>query len=207
MEPLSLSKNDTWARTKHGGQLFLLVCCGLLLSVTSFSAMSVEEAYRAIPHRYTPFEPKSVKMSPKDAAALQEFFRLLNLAIIERVQAQAWFQSNGKRGAAFPNYQRSTDGLIVQLEALTLPQSLKTVHGNVIDALKDQRAYFEEWQRTVHRGESFRYPPGASPHHPRVLSSSQKLQQAYGRLIQLYPQETERTKQAFFDHLCALDFI
>jgi hypothetical protein len=146
-------------------------------------------------------------MSPKDAAALQEFFRLLNLAIIERVQAQGWFQSNGKRGVAFPNYQRSTDGLIVQLEALTLPESLKAVHRNVIDALKDQRAYFEEWQRTVHRGESFRYPPGVSPHHPRVLSSSQKLQQAYGRLIQLYPQETERTKQAFFDHLCALDFI
>jgi len=207
MEPLGLSRNDNLAKTKHGRQLFLLICCGLLLSVTSFSAMSVEEAYRAIPHRYTPFESKSVKMSPKEAAVLQEFFRLLNLAIIERVQAQAWFQSNGKRGVAFPNYQRSTDGLIVQLEALALPESLKAVHRNVIDALKDQRAYFEEWQRTVRRGEPFKYPPGASPHHPRVLNSSQKLQQAYGRLIELYPQETERIKQAFFDHLCALDFI
>ena len=207
MEPLGLSRNDSLARTKHGRQLFLLVCCSLLLSVTSFPAMSVEEAYRAIPHRYTPFESKSVKMSPKEAAVLQEFFRLLNLAIIERVQAQAWFQSNGKRGVTFPNYQQSTDGLIVQLEALAVPESLKAVHRNVIDALKDQRAYFEEWQRAVRRGELFRYQPGASPHHPRVLSSSKKLQQAYGRLIQHYPQETERTKQAFFDHLCALDFI
>ena len=207
MEQLSLSRNDSLARTKRGRKLFLLVCCGLLLSVTSFSAMSVEEAYRAIPHRYTPFESKSVKMSPKEAAALQEFFRLLNLAIIDRVQAQAWFQSNGKRGVAFPDYLRSTDGLVGQLEALALPESLKPAHRDVIDAVKDQRAYFEEWHRTVRRGEPFRYPPGASPHHPRVLSSSQKLQQAYGQLIQLYPQETERTKQAFFDHLCALDFI
>jgi len=207
MEQLSLSRNDGLAGTKRSRKLFLLACCGLLLSVTSFSAMNVEEAYRAIPHRYTPFESKSVKMSPKDAAALQGFFRLLNLAIVERVQAQTWFQSNGKRGVAFPNYQRSTDGLIMQLEALTLPNSLKAIHRDVIDALRDQRAYFEEWQRAVHRGEPFRYPPGASPHHPRVLSSSQKLQQAYARLIQLYPQETERTKQAFFDHLCALDFI
>ena len=207
MEPLGRSRNNSLTRPKHGRQLSFLVCCGWLLSVASFSAMSVEEAYRAIPHRYTPFESKSVKMSPKDAAALQGFFRLLNLAIVERVQAQTWFQSNGKRGVAFPNYQRSTDGLIAQLEALTQPDSLKAVHRDVIDALRDQRAYFEEWQRAVRRGELFRYQPGASPHHPRVLSSSKKLQQAYGRLIQHYPQETERTKQAFFDHLCALDFI
>ena len=207
MEPLGWSRNNSLTRPKHGRQVSFLVCCGWLLSVASFSAMSVEEAYRAIPHRYTPFESKSVKMSPKDAAALQGFFRLLNLAIVERVQAQTWFQSNGKRGVAFPNYQRSTDGLIAQLEALTIPDSLKAVHRDVIDALRDQRAYFEEWQRAVRRGELFRYQPGASPHHPRVLSSSKKLQQAYGRLIQLYPQETERTKQAFFDHLCALDFI
>jgi len=149
MEPLGRSRNNSLTRPKHGRQLSFLVCCGWLLSVASFSAMSVEEAYRAIPHRYTPFESKSVKMSPKDTAVLQEFFRLLNLAIVDRVQAQTWFQSNGKRGVAFPKYQRSTDGLIMQLEALTLPNSLKAVHRDVIDALRDQRAYFEEWQRAA----------------------------------------------------------
>jgi hypothetical protein len=206
MEPLGLS-SGAFGKAGHRRRSLLLLLCGLLFREASLFAISVEEAYRAIPHRYTPFESRSVKMSSTDAAVLQEFFRILNLAIVERVQAQAWFQSNGKRGVAFPNYQRSTDGLIVQLEGLTIPESLKGVHRDVIDALKDQRAYFEEWQRTVRRGKPFRYPPGASPHHPRVLSSSQKLQQAYARLIQIYPQETERAKQAFFDHLCALDFI
>ena len=206
MEPSGLSRG-AFGKGRRGGRSLLLLLSGLLFREASLFAISVEEAYRAIPHRYTPFESRSVKMSSTEAAILQEFFRLLNLAIVERVQAQAWFQSNGKRGVAFLKYQRSTDGLILQLEALTIPGSLKTVHRDVIDAIKDQRAYFEEWQRTVRRGEPFRYPPGASPHHPRVLSSSQKLQQAYARLIQIYPQETERTKQAFFDHLCALDFI
>src|SRR5512144_3253835 len=172
MELLRVSRNGF----AGGRRLSWLVCCGLLLSGASFYAITVEEAYRAIPHRYTPFESTQVKMSPKDAAVLQEFFRLVNLAIVERVQAQAWFQSNGKRGVAFPNYQRSTDGLIVQLEALTIPEALKAVPRDVIDALKDQRAYLEEWQRTVRKGEPFRYPPGASPHHPRILSSSQRLQ-------------------------------
>ena len=206
MELSGLSRGS-FAQRRRGRRLLLLLLCGLFFRGASPFAINVEEAYRAIPHRYTPFESRSVRMSSTDAAVLQEFFRLLNLAIVERVQAQAWFQSNGKRGAAFPSYQRSTDGLILELEALTIPEGLKAVHRDVIDALKDQRAYFEEWQRAVRRGEPFRYPLGASPHHPRVLSSSQKLQQAYRRLIQLYPQETERTKQAFFDHLCALDFI
>ena len=206
MDPLRPSRNGL-ARGERGRKLAWLVCCGLLFSAAPFSAINVEEAYRAIPHRYTPFESRLVRMSAAHAAALQEFFRLLNLAIVERVQAQTWFQSQGKRGVAFPNYQRNTDGLIAQLEALTVPDSLKTARRDVIDALKDQRAYFEEWQSSVRRGELFRYPPGASPHHPRVLSSSQKLRHAYARLLQLYPQETERTKQAFFDHLCALDFI
>jgi hypothetical protein len=206
MEPSGLNRS-AFANPRLGRRSLFFLLCGLLCQAASLSAISVEEVYRAIPHRYTPFEARSVKMSPKDAAVLQEFFRLLNLAIVERVQAQAWFQSNRKRGVAFPSYQRSTDGLIAQLEALTIHDSLKAAHRYVIDALKDQRAYFEEWQRAVRKGEPFRYPPGASPHHPRVVSSSQKLQQAYGRLIQIYPQETERTKQAFFDHLCALDFI
>jgi hypothetical protein len=206
MEPLGLSRG-AFGSGRRGRRSLLLLFCGLLCRNVLLSAISVEDAYRAIPHRYTPFESRSVKMSPKEAAVLQEFFRILNLAIVERVQAQAWFQSNGKRGVAFSSYLRSTDGLILQLEALTIPESLKAMHRDVIDALKDQRAYFEEWQQAVRKGESFRYPPGASPHHPRVLRSSQKLQQAYGRLIQLYPQEAERTKQAFFDHLCALDFI
>ena len=203
MELSRLSRN----KVPKGRQLCLVVCSSLLLSGASFYAISVQEAYRAIPHRYTPFESTRVKMGPQDAAVLEEFFRLLNLAIVERVQAQAWFQSNGKRGVAFPNYQRNTDRLIVQLETSTIPEALKAMHCDVIDALKDQRAYFEEWQQAVRRGEPFRYPPGSSPHHPRILSSSQKFRQAYGRLIHLYPQETERTKQAFFDHLCALDFI
>jgi hypothetical protein len=202
MEPLGLSRR--LRETKAWGTITLAIVLVVVPRRLAFS-ISVEEAYRAIPHRYTPFESKSVKMSSRDAAVLQEFFRLLNLAIVERVQAQTWFQSNGKRGVAFPNYQRSSDGLIVQLEALTIPDSLKPAHRYVIDALKDQRAYFEEWQRTVLRGEPFRYPlvqSSPSPSSQFQSETSASLQ----RLVQLSP-KTERTKQAFFDHLCALDFI
>lgn len=88
-----------------------------------------------------------------------------------------------------------------------MPEGLKAMHRSVLDALIDQGAYFEEWQRAVSKREPFKHALGASPQHPRVISSSQKLHEAYGRLMQVYPQEAERAKQAFFDHLCALDFI
>jgi hypothetical protein len=207
MEASSLSRN-VFANGRGRSRLAWLLLGGLLLwGQASVFALTVEEAYRAIPHRYTPFEARAVKMNPRDGAFLQEFFRLINLAIVDRVQTQAWFQSNGKKGAAFPNYQQSTGRLMVQLEALTVPASLTAVHRSVIDALKEQTAYFAEWQRAVAQREPFNHALGASPHHPRILSSSQKLHQAYARLMQAYPQEAERTKQAFFDHLCALDFI
>jgi hypothetical protein len=206
MEPLVLSRNDF---TKKLSRRSIVLClCGFCFwGGSSAFAISVEDAYRAIPHRYTPFESKSVKMNPADGSFLQEFFRLLNLAIVERVQTQAWFQSNGKKGTAFSNYQRVTNSVIAQLEALAVPDKLKAVNRSVIEALKDQAAYFEEWQRLLSRREPFKHALGAGPHHPRILSASQKLHDAYGRLMQVYPQETERTKQAFFDHLCALDFI
>jgi len=206
MEPLALSRNDF--TKKQIRRLIELLLCGLLVwGPAPTFAISVEDAYRAIPHRYTPFEPKLVKMNLRDGAFLQEFFRLVNLAIVERVQTQAWFQSNGKKGTAFPNYKRVTDSVIAQLEALAVPDNLKAVNRGVIDALKEQETYFEEWQRAVTRGEPFKHALGTGTHHPRVLAASQKLHVAYATLMQAYPQEAERTKQAFFDHLCALDFI
>ena len=146
-------------------------------------------------------------MSQHDAIFLSEFFRLVNLAIVARVQTQAWFQSNGKKGSDFQQYLRATDALLAQLESQAVPDSLKPMLGAVIGAIKDQKAYFEDWHRAQVKSMPFKPIPGVSPHHPRIISSSQRLRQAYGMLMQAYSQEPERTKQSFFDHLCALDFI
>ena len=51
--------------------------------------MTVEEAYKAIPHRYTPFEAGSASMTSQESRFLADFFGLVNLAIVERVQTLA----------------------------------------------------------------------------------------------------------------------
>lgn len=43
--------------------------------------------------------------------------------------------------------------------------------------------------------------------HPKVRSASGKLLGAYGNLMRMYPNEDGTNRQAFFDYLCALDFI
>ena len=178
-----------------------------LLLQPAASAMTVEEAYRAIPHRYTPFDTKSAKMNFKESACLESFFGLVNLAIVERVQTLTWFQSKGKQGSSFQNYRKRVGDLITQLGVLTVPRNLEEVRRQVVEAIKDQRAYFEEWEQTMKKREPFKHALGSGLRHPRVLASSQKLQQAYAQLMQLYPREETRNQQAFFDHLCALDFI
>ena len=183
-----------------------LFALSLLLQPVA-SALTVEEAYRAIPHRYTAFDTKSAKTDPKQAACLDSFFRLVNLAIVERVQTLTWFQSNGRQGSSFQNYRKRVGELITQFGVLPIPKNLEEVRRQVVEAIKDQRAYFEEWEQATTKREPFKFALGTGSLHPRVLASSQKLQQAYARLMQLYPREEARNQQAFFDHLCALDFI
>jgi hypothetical protein len=183
-----------------------LLALTLLLQPVA-SAMTVEEAYRAIPHRYTSFDTKATKMDSKEAACLEGFFKLINLGIVERVQTLTWFQSNRKQGSSFQNYRKRVDELITQFGVLPVPKNLEEVRREVVEAIKDQRAYFEEWDQAMTKREPFKYALGAGPRHPRVIASSQKLQQAYAQLMRLYPREEARNQRAFFDHLCALDFI
>jgi len=187
-------------------RLISLFALSLILQPIA-SAITVEEAYRAIPHRYTAFEIKSAKMDPKEAAYLESFFRLVNLAIIERVQTLAWFQSNGRQGSSIQNYRKRVGELISQFGALAVPKNLEEVCQQVVEAIKDQRTYFEEWEQATTKKEPFRYVLGTGSRHPKVLASSQKLQQAYAQLMRVYPREEPHNQQAFFDHLCALDFI
>jgi hypothetical protein len=40
-----------------------------------------------------------------------------------------------------------------------------------------------------------------------VQTASVKLHEAYAELMRLFPEEGRQNRDAFFDHLCALDFL
>ena len=161
---------------------------------TSVAAMTIEQAYAAIPHRRTMFDPSIATMGPNEASYLKELFSLIDLAVKERVETLLWLRSGGAQGDASDEY----DTILMRLEHLSVPGRLQGVHRSVTEAIQEQRDVLREWRTE---------PTTISMEHPLVHSASKKLYQAYGMVIQLYSKEAPRNQQAFYDYFCCLDFL
>jgi hypothetical protein len=83
-------------------------------------------------------------------------------------------------------------------EELKPPSALNAMQDQVKAAIVEQQAFLLEIERKQ---------TGWNMNHPKVRSSSGRLHAAYGDLMRMYPNENATNKQAFFDYLCALDFI
>jgi hypothetical protein len=152
---------------------------------------AVKRAYQAIPHRYTPFSAQQARMSAAESAYLTQNFDLVNEAVAARVTAM--------RSKGFASYDEQASTILASLNAQKPPRVLVKYHTLVIGAIEDQRAYFQAWRAKPNS------PFNASD--PLVLSASQKLKSAYGLLLKQFPDQAKQVQDAFFDHLCALDFI
>lgn len=172
-----------------------LIAIALLGSTPSVFALTVEEAYRAIPHNRTVFDLNAAKMRDEEREYVYRLFKLVDLAIVERVGELLYISSSGSKG----NRSKDYDRILAQMNLMKIPPRLEAVHQLVVDAIKEQRAALRQWQK-----KGF---PSNFDQDQRVLSSSQKLRQAYSHLLQLFPKEGQHNKAAFFDYLCALDFI
>jgi len=175
--------------------VFYTIAITLLGSIPSAFALSVEEAYRAIPHNRTIFDLDAAKMSNEERDYVYQLFELVDLAIVERVGELLYISSRGSKGKHSKDYDR----ILTKMSVLNIPLRLEVVHQLVVDAIKEQRAALRQWQR--------KGLPKNFGHDQLVQSSSQKLRQAYSQLLQLFPKEGHHNKAAFFDYLCALDFI
>lgn len=158
-------------------------------------SMSVEDAYRAIPHHQTTFAPNRASMSTDERRFIESMFKLTDIAVAERVQSLHFFQTQGQQGSPPRNYPT----LLARLNALSTPQALSEVKSLITSAVTEQQHYFLE----ADTGSKLDF----DAHNPLVQSSHRKLIAAYQLLMSRYPSEDAHNKKAFFDHLCALDFI
>ena len=165
-----------------------LLCVFLALSgAGSISAVSVDEAYRLIPHRQTIFQSASAQMPGAESAYLASFFQAIDQAIVAKVSSS--------RGSPVAQTYAPVWTAWAQLRP---PSALKATQERVKAAIEEQQAFLLEVERKQ---------TGWNMGHPRVRAASAKLQAAYGELLRLYGNENANNKQAFFDYLCALDFI
>jgi hypothetical protein len=157
--------------------------------------MTVDESYRVIPHRRTQFDPNATTLTNDEREYLAYFFKLVDQAIVLRVNGMLTIE----HPTEFEETLRQLGELIQFAQALPYPARLSEYHALVVEALADQQSYFDE-------AASRRSTAGLAQ-NAKVQRASQKLKTAYSILMRLYADEPKSNKNAFFDHLCALDFI
>ncbi len=209
---------DHWFRgpIKFRGLILALFCFSCFLSLTSiFSSsfsqetlvsnpsLSVDEAYRAIPHRQTLFDPKQARMTEKTKAFFEDLFHLTDQAMTHRVEALLWVQTQGQRGISYKTYEAKITPILQEIQALKPPGRLVRLKKLIAEAIQEQKEYFNSWNAGEYQGKKRRF----NPRHARVKSSHQKFTKAYQLLMQVYPSAGAYNRQAFFDHLSALDFL
>lgn len=164
--------------------------------------LSVDAAYAAIPHKRTAMNFAVSNMPDQDKRFLEVAFHVIDQAIRLRVTAYQKFSRGELRGSQSIS---DMDRLVDYLQNAEAPDSLSNYQVRLLQALSDQRAFFEEWNTA---GQQFRYgSPQTIAAHPKVQSASTALREAYGILMETYPNEVSNNKEAFFDYHCALDFL
>ena len=164
--------------------------------------LSVDAAYAAIPHRRTAMNFAVSNMLDQDKRFLEVAFHVIDQAIRLRVTA---YQKFSRSEVGDSRSISEMDRLVDYLQNTEAPASLSSYQARLLQALSDQRAFFEEWQT---QGQQFQYGrPQTIATHPKVQSASTALREAYGILMETYPSEGNHNKEAFFDYHCALDFL
>lgn len=175
----------------------LLLPLFLLFPILSFS-MSVGEAYKLIPHKQTTYMSSK---SPLDSATkheLEKLFKIVDEGVVARFSAfQKLYYAHPAPGAI-----SSYKTVISKLLRLSVSIKVRPVKEKIISSMKHQVQYLESWSREITK-KAIPFNPGDS----NVQNATRTLKTSYSDLMSLFPSESEHNKQAFFDHLCALDFL
>jgi hypothetical protein len=163
------------------------------------SSDPVKAAYQAIPHAQKTYRASA---SNADSQALEKFFATTDQLLVERMEFYLWLLG---RTQAEPKNDYPL--LLKQLSEMKVPNALKPTQLKIVKAADLQREYLEEWLRYKKQGKPYPLALDAGASAPKVNESHQLLFQAYGELMSAFPKETEENKKAFFEHLCALDFL
>lgn len=148
-------------------------------------SLTVEQAYSAIPHHRTVFDPSTARMNREETAYLVRLFEMVDEAIVAKMS----FKRPDEMDAAY-------EKVWTAWKTLSPSAKLRPVQDEIAKAIHDQQHYLD----ALRRGGTW------NTSDPRIQSSSQLLHKAYDDLMRIYPSEQAHNKAAFYDYLCALDF-
>jgi len=177
---------------------FLLI----LSSVACAGELGVEDAYQAIPHRRTPFEVTTSTLSTSESEALKRLFELTDRGVVVRVQGL-----QAQHAADVVALERVSSGyssLTYALATLAVPATIENAKAHILQSVQLHQHHFEV---ALNRQRSNAEASAKFQRSDEIVQASSHLHSAYGLLMKSFPDESSRNRQAFFDHLCALDFL
>ncbi len=159
-------------------------------------SMGVSQAYQAIPHKQVTFRSNQSVLTRKEAKYLEQAFALVDLAVVERVTLMRTLKRKGNRPLRLDNY----DQILKRLLALDVSPGLEYFHEQVMASIVEEKEYYRSLQDqpsvTV-----------VDRRHSLIQQTHRRLMASHKFLIKRYPDESRSNYQAFYEHLCALDFI
>ncbi len=159
-------------------------------------SMSVAQAYRAIPHNRVRYRSSQSVLSKEEAHYLEQAFALVDLAVVERVSQLRRLRQDHTRPLRLDNYEQ----ILKRFLMLPIPPGLGHFHHQVMAAIAEEETYFKSAQ-----DKPLDLPVNSQ--HPLIQSPHRRLLASYKFLVSEYPQELSSNQQAFYEHLCALDFL
>jgi hypothetical protein len=159
-------------------------------------SMSVAQAYRAIPHNQVTYRSSESVLKRTEAEYFEQTFSLIDLAVVERISLLQNIQRKANEPIRMANYEQ----ILKRLMMISVPPGLEYFHQQVVVAIMEEKHYYQGL------GEQ----PSLSAvnqWHPLIRRPHRRLVASYKFLASRYPQESRYNQQAFFEHLCALDFI
>lgn len=169
--------------------------------------MTIDEAYQSIPHKRTPYNSQVSVLSLPEREFLSRFFALSDQALVERVSTLAAFREGDRQ--RFTTYEVNVARVLADLRALPVPASARGFVTMLTGAIQQQQLFFQKWEAALVEQRPFVFPTGseASGIDPNVGKASTELRQLYANLMARYAAEHAQNLEAFYQHLCALDFL
>jgi hypothetical protein len=187
----------------------LLVAIMLVASSTASLSwgMTIDEAYQSIPHQRTPYNSQVSALSLAEREFLSRFFTLSDQALVERVETLGAFRAGDRQ--RFTAYETNVSRILVELRALQEPASARGFVTMLSEAIQQQQLFFQKWDTALAEQRPFAFPTGTavSGVDPNVGQASAELRRLYADLMERYATEHAQNREAFYQHLCALDFL
>ena len=186
----------------HMRQILLAIFLLLVAQIGHGSDLTVDAAYRAIPHQRTAFDATASTLPMEHRAALARLFALTDRGVVLRVRGMMALASEPQKELrdVIEEYGQLTASIV----SMPTPPDIKPTQELVVQSVRLHQRFFANQldqsnvSATVSRDVK---------RNREVREASQMLHAAYGRLMSSFPNEAAINRQAFYDHLCALDFL